>query len=116
MGGDSKEYMTCKAYPKPITVQAGWKRKSTMKVLGHFLDDDGSIKSCSDHAFAAMHKSFSSNFRPGLQKSSKAVKLRFLRTCVCTVASFRWSRWPFTRTNADKLDALQRTFQHALSQ
>ena len=79
-----------------------------------FFDDGGSIKSCSDHAFAAMHKSFFCNFRPGLQKSSKAVKLRFLRTCVCTVASFRWSRWPFTRTNADKLDALQRRFLYLL--
>ena len=114
IGGDSKEYMTCKAYTKPITVQAGWERKSSMRVLGHFLDDDGSIKTCSDHAFAAMTKAFYSNFKPGLHKSSKAVKLKFLRTCVCTVARFRWSRWPFTRTNADKLDALQRRFLYSL--
>ena len=33
-----------------------------------------------------------------------------------TIASFRWSRWPYTKTYGVKLDALQRKFLTALMQ
>ena len=61
-----------------------------------------------------MTKSFFGNLTPGLRRSSKSVKLRFLKSCVCTIPRFRWSRWPFTRTVAQNLDALQRKFSYSL--
>jgi len=85
-----------------------------MRVLGHQLDNDGSVKSCSDYAISAMCKAFYANLRPSLKNASKETKLRFLHTCVCSISKFRWPRWPFTRTLADKLDACQRRFLYHL--
>ena len=42
------------------------------------------------------------------------MKLRFLNTCVCTVARFRWSRWPYTKVLADRLDSIQRRCIYSL--
>ena len=114
IGSESKEYMTCKGYQVPITVHPSWQRRETMRVLGHYLDDDGGTRSCSQHAFAAMTKAFFGNLKPGLLKSAKAAKLRFLSTCVCTIARGRWSRWPFTHTLASRVDALQRKILYSL--
>jgi hypothetical protein len=85
-----------------------------MRVLGHQLDNDGSVKSCSEYAMSAMCKAFFGNLRPSLQNTSQGTKLRFLSTCVASVSKFRWARWPFTRNLADKLDACQRRFLYHL--
>lgn len=85
-----------------------------MRVLGHQLDNDGSAKSCSEYAMSAMCKAFYANLRPSLQKASKETKLRFLCTSVRSISKFRWTRWPYTRTLADKLDACQRRFLYHL--
>ena len=37
IGPDSKEYMTCRAYPLAISVPSGWERRTTLKCLGHHL-------------------------------------------------------------------------------
>ena len=66
------------------------------------------------HAFAAVVRAFFGNLKPGLLKSSKAAKLRFLKSSVVSISRFRWSRWPYTRTTAAKLDAVQRRFLYSL--
>ena len=114
IGSDSKEYLACHEYPLPVGDHPLWERKTTMRVLGHQLDNDGSVKSCSDYAMSAMCKAFYGNLRPSLKNASKETKIRFLRTCVCSISKFRWPRWPFTRTLADKLDACQRRFLYNL--
>ena len=63
-----------------------------------------------------MSKSFYANLTSGLLRASKAAKFRFLTSCVRTIASSRWSRWPYTKSYAAKLDALQRKFLTALMQ
>ena len=114
IGSDSKEYLLCRSYPLPVNVDAAWQRGTAMRVLGHHLDDDGGVGTCSKNALAAMGKAFYANFTFGLQRSSRAAKLRFLRTCLCSIARFRWSRWPFTTGLAKKLDAFQRRFLYRL--
>ena len=104
----------CKAYPRLVKVHASWRRVSSMRALGHFLDDDGGTNPCAQHAFAAMAKAFFGNLTPELQRSSKAVKLRFLRSCVAAIPRFRWSRWLFTAALSEKLDACQRRFLYNL--
>ena len=37
IGADSKEFMTCKAYPRAVAVPGVWQRRTTLKCLGHFL-------------------------------------------------------------------------------
>ena len=85
-----------------------------MKTLGHHPDDDGSVRSCSRHVFAATSGSFWGNASKGLLKSSRAAKLRFLCTSMCTIARFRCSRWPYTRSLAKRLDAEQRRYLYRL--
>ena len=114
IGAASKEYLTRKGYPRHISVHPSWQRRTTMRVLGHQLDDDGGTSSCSRGAIASMKRAFYGNLTPGLRRSGKAAKLRFLDSSVRSIARFRWPRWPFTRELADKLDACQRKFLYAL--
>lgn len=85
-----------------------------MRVLGHRIDGDGSVKTCSNYVMAAMNRAFFGNMRPSLQRASRETKLRFLDSCVCSISKCRWARWPYTRTLADKLDACQRRFLYQL--
>ena len=57
---------------------------------------------------------FFANSSRGLLASSRAAKLRFLHTSLCTIARFRWSRWPYTHFLARQLDAHQRKFLYRL--
>ena len=89
-------------------------KKPTMRVLGHQLDDDGGTWSCSTHRVAAMNRAFFGTVTPGLWRSDKVAKLWFLQSSVCAIARFWWSRWPYTRELANKLDACQRKFLYSL--
>ena len=80
------------------------------------LDDDGDISSCFRASSAAMCRSFCANVNSGLLRASRPAKYRFLNSCVRTIASFRWPRWPFIKSYAAKLDALQRKFLTSLMQ
>ena len=54
-----------------------------------------------------MWASFYANLQPGLKNASTKAKRNFLNGCIRPIASFRWSRWPFQTTYANKLDGLQ---------
>ena len=82
--------------------------QQTMRTLGHHLDDDAGIASCFNLTTAAMLRSFYGNLSKGLQRASENAKFRFLRSSVQSVAEFRWTRWPFQKAYADRLDRLQR--------
>ena len=55
-----------------------------------------------------MLRCFYGNLSRGLRQAGDDAKFRFPHSSVGSVASFRWSRWPFQKTYANKLDALQR--------
>ena len=116
IGSDSKEFLTCRAYQSPINIPGIWSRRTTLKCLGHHLDDDAGIGSCFKACAAAMCRSFYANLTAGLLRASKAAKYKSVNSCVRAIASFRWSRWPFSKTYAMALDALQRKFLTSLMQ
>jgi hypothetical protein len=116
IGSDSKEFLTCRAYESPIHIPELWTRRTTLKCLGHQLDDDAGIGSCFNACAAAMCRSFYANLTAGILRAPKAAKYKFVTSCVRTIASFRWSRWPFAKSYAIKLDSLQRKFLTSVMQ
>ncbi|CAK0900901.1 unnamed protein product [Prorocentrum cordatum] len=116
IGADTKEFMTCRAYPHAINLPPAWTRHSVLKCLGHRIDDDGGLRTCFQKSAAAMAKSFYANLTAGLLRAPISAKYRVMNTCVRSVGSFCWSRWPYVKTYAAKLDRLQRTFFTSLMQ
>jgi hypothetical protein len=107
-GEDSKEYLMCRGHPHYQVCVPGWKHVTCMKSLGHHLDENGGIKSCFSQTIGAMWRSFFGNYGKGLRKCTKVAKMRFLRSSISPIASFRWARWPYQVTYASKLDTVQR--------
>ena len=100
--------MVCHGYRQPFQVPSGWQQRVALDTLGHCLDDDAGISSCFKKTSASMLRCFYSNLSTGLQRASGPAKFCFLRSCVQSVAQFRWSRWPFQRSYAGRLDASKR--------
>ena len=107
-GADSREFLVCTGYGKPLAVDKRWARRDSMKCLGHYLDADGGIKTCFDNSIRAMWRAFFGNQSAGLLASSTAAKKRFLNSCISTIPGFRWARWPYQESYAAKLDSTQR--------
>jgi len=107
-GDDSREYVTCKGDSRVPDVAPDWKRVTTMKCLGHHLQDNGDIKMCFKAVEGAMWRAFFGNLKPGLLKSPENVKTRFLATNILAVATSRWARWPYQKTAGAALDRIQR--------
>ena len=107
-GEDSREFMVCRGYDLPIRVDERWPQKTTMRCLGHYLDDDAGISSCFQKSTSAMWRGFFGNLSAGLLASSEQTKLRFLNSCIASIPAFRWARWPYQASYADRLDRLQR--------
>ena len=107
-GEDSKEFLVCRGYRHRIAVNDTWQQKSTLKCLGHFIDDDAGMRSCFDHSRAAMWRCFFGNYSAGLKAASFKAKMRFLSSSVSAIPSFRWSRWPYQQTYKETLDSIQR--------
>ena len=107
-GDDSREFIVCHGYPDAVTVDDRWKRCMAIRCLGHFLDADGGIQTCLDNAIRNMWRSFFGNLSARLLSTPAAVKMRFLNQSVASIASFRWSRWPFQHCKAARLDGVQR--------
>lgn len=101
-------WTTCRGYHHPICVPSAWAQKTTMRCLGHFLDDDGGISSCFHGSVRAMWRSFFGNLSSGLLASHPNTKLRFLNSCISAIPSFRWACWPYQDTYAATLDSVQR--------
>ena len=116
IGPDSKEFMTSRAYQSSINIPDAWSRPTTLKCLGHQLDDDAGMGSCFDACASAMCRSFYANLTASLLWASEASKYKLLTSCVRKITSFRWSRWLFARTYAAKLDSLQRKFLTSVMQ
>ena len=55
-----------------------------------------------------MQQSFFGNLSKGVKHASTTAKFRFMRSSIQTIAEFRWSRWPYQKSYADRLDATQR--------
>ena len=107
-GEDSREYITCKGDCRPMQVPNCWSKVTTMKSLGHHLQDDNGINDCFKAVTGAMWRSFYGNLTQGLLSSSEKVKARFLNANILAVASSRWARWPYQKSYGSGLDSIQR--------
>ena len=95
---DSREVLVCKGFPFIPDSATRFSRVSTIRCLGHHIQDDAGIKDCVRYVKGAMWRSFYGNLTPGLVRASVAAKMRFLQSSIRSLASFRWSRWPYQRS------------------
>ena len=80
-----------------------------MKTLGHWVSNTGSINHCFAQTIASAWRSFWANVgRNAFKRFSLALKKKRLSTMVFPIISFRCTRWPWTKTRARRLDAVQR--------
>jgi hypothetical protein len=87
IGDDSREYLICRNGADNVTSEHKWTRRCSMKTLGHIIDDDGGIDTCFRETVSAMLRAFYGNLDQGLRLASQSAKLRFLNTCVLSVAT-----------------------------
>ena len=86
----------------------GWQITRHMKCLGHTLCSNGAMAEDWAHTLHTMWGKFFAGVRPGLDKAPLKHSTRMVNTCVKSVASWKWARWPYQRTYAKRLDGLQR--------
>jgi len=82
----------------------GWKVVSEMKCLGHVLASSGAIASDWADTINQMWRSYFANLQPAIMKAPARTRIGLVNRCTRPVGAFRWSRWPFQRTYAHRLD------------
>ena len=107
MGPSSRQVMPVSGNLSADNVLEGWDVVTGMRCLGHNLTNNGSIQPDWEDVSAKMWRAFWANLCPGMWRSKLASRTRLLDVCVRSVGSFRWTRWPFQRDTAHKLDHLQ---------
>ena len=114
IGEDSRELMIarggiCDADLGDVAGGDGrWTLKTSLKVLGHVLQDNGGINECYAKVTAAMQRCLFANLAQGLRRATPAGRARFLDGCVLAVGRARFARWPWQRALAAELDTFQR--------
>ena len=86
-----------------------WPARDSFEVLGHTLQNTGSIRACWKHTRNKMWKSFWAN--PGSRDASALeprTRIKLLDKAVMPQLSYRCPRWPPQKTIAVELNALQR--------
>jgi len=91
-----------------VTDESKWPVVQTMRVLGHYLQHDGSTDYCFDVTLKQCWKAFFANCmtRHSAQMPVTS-RLSLLSRAVLPVLRFRWTRWPFTISRAQLLDGVQ---------
>lgn len=109
-GADSREVCPC-AGALGVSLPLDpfkWPVKPVIRVLGVQVSNDGK----SDHDFAtamsSCYRSLIKNLNRGLVRSSRQVKLRFLKTALRALLTWKWASWSYTNAFCERLDSLQR--------
>ena len=106
IGADSRMVLPAHGAEQSLPTDSPWPVVSSMRCLGHILSSNGTIANDFDDTVRKMWGCFYGNLQPGLRKASPQARMRFLNSCVRSVASFRWSRWPFQSSYADRLNGV----------
>ena len=86
-----------------------WPQVEVFSLLGHTLQQNGSIRACWHGTKRAMWRSFwASPASKDGQNLRRSAKLQLLNEAVVPQLDFRCSRWPPQKTVARELDELQR--------
>ena len=107
-GADSKLVLSSRGNENALMNIDGWQAVTSMRYLGHQLSENSSIAPGWHETVKRIWAAYWSNASEGLRRSSLRAQRKFLNTSIRPVAGFRWSRWPWQRTYADRLDRLQR--------
>ena len=103
----SREMVVCRGQ-KNTSDPCIWKVCRDLSCLGHIVSDDGGIRNDWNQTKIRMWKVFwknSGNSRIGTCKFETKLSL-LLRSVFCTV-NWKFSRWPFAKSVAIELDAMQ---------
>ena len=108
-GAGSRELLPCYMSQEPVPADLEkWPLKSHLKSLGCVLQNNAQSNLCVTQSIQKAHASMALNLGPGLRKSSRASKLRFMKQSVMSLMSWKWGAWPFLKSTAETLDSLQR--------
>ena len=105
-GEDSKLVMSAR---EDLSVSiAGWKVMTSMRCLGHHLSGSCVIAKDFQLTTRAIWGAYWRSAGNGLRRASDRAQARFMNSSLKSVGGFRWSRWPWQKAYADRLDSLQR--------
>jgi len=86
-----------------------WPKHETFNVLGHWLQDSGSVRACWTRTRKQMWGAFWANVSAaGSMKLPLPLRLKLLLRAVMPILDFKCSRWPPQRQIANELDSVQR--------
>ena len=104
----SRSCMCAQGNSENPTDPTKWPLRSSFVVLGHYLQENGSVRECWSKARSSMWRAYWAN--PGSRDAvhvSVGSKLAILRRAVLPQVSFRCSRWPPQKQIAKELDKMQ---------
>ena len=107
---DSKQVLPAHGYDDDDlfhTDLVGWELVSQMPCLGHSLSSDAGIGTEFDNITGKMWAAFFANCKPSIGAVTLRKRLQLLNSFVVPIASFRWSRWPFSVGYAKQIDQTQ---------
>ena len=86
-----------------------WPVRSSMRVLGHIVSDDGSWRPCWEATRRALWQGFFACVRPrGGPRLSKKARVTLIQKTVAPRLDFRLPKWPAVKQLHSELDATQR--------
>ena len=109
-GTDSMKILPAAGYRFEATERQSlhrWDVTTSMSCLGFVLQGTGAITDDFDDALHKAWGAFFANFGPGLLKASLVKRMSFLKASVLPIFGYKFSRWPWSKTIAGKLDAAQ---------
>ena len=65
---------------------------------------------CVSNTVNCMWKALFANLCPGLIAAPERTKFKFIQNSLMSLATWKWARWPFTKTIAARLDSVQSHF------
>ena len=86
----------------------GYQNVKVFKALGHFVQYNGSVEICFKNAVNNAWRSFWGNVgKAHFKKFGVSIRLARIKRLVFPVVSYRFVRWPFSKTRAARLDRVQ---------
>ena len=106
---DSKQVLAAVGAVNHALAATDWELCNNMKVLGHIVEDNGSITKDFNFVITKLWKAFWSNGgRLGSSKLSCRHRMVLVKRAATPILDQHASRWPFTLCRARQLDRIQR--------
>ena len=110
LGPDSKQVVCACGYGSDLQDANvnGWAVLETMRCLGHHLSSSCSISKDWHETVKKVWGAYFCNAHAGLKRASLRAHMRFINSSLKSVIACRWSRWPWQKSYAGRVDRLQR--------